>query len=66
MIVIFKFEPEDHVLKFKHIIRYYEKLMRLKKRNAGCREHGGLKYKDERGVECKNTPARDAGIAESK
>jgi hypothetical protein len=35
MIVIFKFEPEGHVLKFKHIIRYPEKLMRLKKRNVG-------------------------------
>ena len=23
-----------------------------------CREHGGLKYEDERGVKCKNTPAR--------
>jgi len=31
-----------------------------------CREHGGLKYKDERGVECKNTPAREAGIIDSK
>ena len=31
-----------------------------------CRGHGGLKYKDERGVECKNTPAREAGITESK
>ncbi|HWR25543.1 MAG TPA: IS1 family transposase, partial [Methanosarcina sp.] len=24
------------------------------------------KYKDERGIECKNTPAREAGIAEAK
>lgn len=31
-----------------------------------CREHGGLKYKDERGVKCKNTPAREAGITDSK
>jgi IS1 family transposase len=31
-----------------------------------CRGHGGLRYKDERGVECKNTPAREAGITESK
>jgi len=31
-----------------------------------CRGHGGLRYKDERGVECKNTPAREAGIIESK
>jgi IS1 family transposase len=30
-----------------------------------CRGHGGLKYKDERGVECKNTPAREAGIVDS-
>ncbi|AKB56949.1 hypothetical protein MSBR2_0433 [Methanosarcina barkeri 227] len=30
-----------------------------------CRGHGGLGYKDERGVECKNTPAREAGIVES-
>jgi hypothetical protein len=35
MIMIFKFEPEGHVLKFKHIIRYHGKLMRLKKRNVG-------------------------------
>lgn len=31
-----------------------------------CRGHGGLKYKDERGVVCKNTPAREAGITQSK
>jgi IS1 family transposase len=31
-----------------------------------CRDHGGLRYKDERGIECKNTPAREAGITESK
>jgi len=31
-----------------------------------CRGHGGLKYKDERGVECKNTPAREAGIVDSR
>ena len=31
-----------------------------------CRGHGGLRYQDERGVECKNTPAREAGIIESK
>ena len=31
-----------------------------------CRGHGGLKYKDERGVECKNTPAKQAGITQSK
>ena len=31
-----------------------------------CRGHGGLKYKDERGVGCKNTPARQAGITPSK
>ena len=31
-----------------------------------CRGHGGLKYKDERGVKCKNTPAREAGITQSK
>ena len=31
-----------------------------------CRGHGGLRYKDERGIECKNTPAREAGIADSK
>lgn len=31
-----------------------------------CREHGGLTYKDEKGVKCKNTPAREAGITESK
>jgi len=35
LIVIFKLEPEVHVLKFKHIIQCDEKLMRLKKRNAG-------------------------------
>ena len=31
-----------------------------------CRGHGGLRYRNERGVECKNTPAREAGITESK
>jgi len=31
-----------------------------------CRGHGGLRYKDEREVECKNTPSREAGIIESK
>jgi IS1 family transposase len=31
-----------------------------------CREHGGLKYEDERRVKCKNTPARECGITESK
>jgi hypothetical protein len=31
-----------------------------------CRGHGGLKYKDERGVVCKNTPARAASIIDSK
>jgi IS1 family transposase len=31
-----------------------------------CREHRGLRYKDERGIECKNTPAIEAGITESK
>ena len=31
-----------------------------------CRGHGGLRYKDERGIECKNTPEREAGIIESK
>jgi len=30
-----------------------------------CRGHGGLSYKDERGVECKNTSAREAVITES-
>jgi IS1 family transposase len=30
-----------------------------------CRGHGGLMYKDEKGVECKNTPAREAGITKS-
>jgi len=31
-----------------------------------CRGHGGLKHKDERGVICKNTPAKEAGITDSK
>jgi IS1 family transposase len=31
-----------------------------------CRGHGGLKYKDERGVWCKKTPAREAGVTQSK
>ena len=31
-----------------------------------CREHGGLTYLDERGFKCKNTPAREAGITQSK
>ena len=31
-----------------------------------CREHAGLEYEDERKVKCKNTPARECGITESK
>jgi IS1 family transposase len=31
-----------------------------------CREHSGLAYEDERGIKCKNTPAREAKITESK
>ena len=31
-----------------------------------CREHGGLKYEDEKKVKRKNTPARECGIIESK
>ena len=31
-----------------------------------CREHGGLKYQDEYGFKRKNTPAREAGITQSK
>ena len=31
-----------------------------------CRGHGGLKYKDERGIKSKNTPARKARITNSK
>jgi hypothetical protein len=31
-----------------------------------CRGHAGLRYKDERGIERKNTPAREAGITQSK
>lgn len=31
-----------------------------------CREHGGLEYEDEIGVKCKNTPAKECGITESK
>jgi len=31
-----------------------------------CREHGGLTYQDERGVKCKNTPAREARISDAK
>ena len=31
-----------------------------------CRGHGGLKYNDERGVVCKKTPAREAGVTQSK
>ena len=31
-----------------------------------CREHGGLKYEDEKKVKRKNTPARECGITESK
>ncbi|AKB47770.1 hypothetical protein MSKOL_1993 [Methanosarcina sp. Kolksee] len=29
------------------------------------RGHGELRYKDERGIECKNTPVRGAGIVGS-
>jgi len=36
--VILKLEPAVHVLKFKHIIRYHEKFMRLKKRNLGQKD----------------------------
>ena len=35
LIVILKLEFDVHVLKLKHIFRYHEKLMRLKKRNVG-------------------------------
>jgi len=31
-----------------------------------CRGHGGLKYKDDKGVGCKKTPAEEAGITQSK
>ena len=31
-----------------------------------CREHGGLTYQDDKGFKCKNTPAREAGITQSK
>jgi hypothetical protein len=31
-----------------------------------CREHAGLTDQDGRDVKCKNTPAREAGITESK
>lgn len=31
-----------------------------------CREHAGLTYQDEKGINCKNTPAREAGITQSK
>ena len=31
-----------------------------------CREHGGLTYQDEKGIKRKNTPARQAGITQSK
>ena len=31
-----------------------------------CRGHGGLRYKNERGIECKNTPAKEVEIADSK
>ena len=31
-----------------------------------CREHGGLTYQDENGIKRKNTPAREAGITQSK
>jgi len=35
MISILKLEPAVHVLKFKRIIRYHEKIMSLKKWNVG-------------------------------
>ena len=31
-----------------------------------CREHAGSKYQDEKGIKCKNTSARAAGITQSK
>jgi len=31
-----------------------------------CQGHGRLKYKDERNIRCKKTPAREAGVTQSK
>ncbi|MDD3873963.1 MAG: IS1 family transposase, partial [Methanosarcina sp.] len=51
---------------FSKVKEWLEKQMRLYCTHFNfCRSHGGLKYKDGRGVECKNTPARGAGITES-
>lgn len=52
---------------FSKAKEWLEKQMRLYCTHFNfCRGHGGLRYKDERGVECKNTPAREAGITDSK
>jgi len=51
---------------FSKVKEWLEKQMRLYCTHFNfCRGHGGLKYKDGTGVECKNTPAREAGITES-
>ena len=52
---------------FSKMKEWLEKQMKLYCTHFNfCRGHGGLRYKDERGIERKNTPATEAGIAESK
>ena len=52
---------------FSKKIEYLIKRMVLYCTNFNfCREHGGLTYQDEIGVKRKNTPARAAGITQSK
>jgi IS1 family transposase len=54
-------------IRFSKVQEWLENQMKLYCTHFNfCRGHGGLRYKDERGVECKNTPAREAGITESK
>jgi IS1 family transposase len=52
---------------FSKIAKWLENQMKLYCTHFNfCRGHGGLKYKDERGIQSKNTPARQAGITDSK
>jgi hypothetical protein len=54
-------------IRFSKIAKWLVDYMKLYCKHFNFfRGHGGLKYKDDRGVECKNTPARAAGITDSK
>ena len=61
------FDVSRKTIGFSKMKEWLEKQMKLCCTHFNfCRGYGGLMYKDERGVECKNTPAREAGITESK